>query len=743
MGCHSGTDMAPALPQQQHLRKGRTMASLTALSPKRSCRTHPHHSLLLLLFSFGWAQPLRAQAGESRQAASLDPVLANVSSFTSLSPDRLLGFTCADVSGLSPEHVKELAMAVGQKNATLQADQLRCLAHGLPAHLAPEDLDAFPPDLLLFLNPAEFSGPQTCAHFFSHISKANVDVLPRRSPERQRLLLAALVCRGVQGSQVSEADVLALGGLACDLPGCFVADSAAALLPRLAGCPGSLDQDQQEAAQAVLQGRGPPYGSPSKWSVSTLNTLQGLLPILDQDFIQDIPKGVVTAWLQRIYRNPSGPRPELTVVLPRLRRDTEKEACPPGREAHVVDEKLVFYSDRELEACVDGALLVAQIDHVNAVPFTYQQLNIFKRKLDKIYPKGYPESLIQRLGYFFLTTTPKDIHKWNVTSLQVVKDLLRVSKGRDMDAQVTTSLGGMWHKAMKAWGAQQEATGTGDIAGGHRAWESQQEAMGTEGHSRRLCKWVDGYISSWHQAPPSTGGCPDCPVCEGKWLAGQGQPGCPGCLPPYLPLLLQFWAAGLRATQHHLVSPQAVLGKVGICTGAHSLAPRCLPRAVRPQDLNTCSQTQLDILYARAHLTFQNVSRAEYFVKIQPFLGGAPIEDLQALSQQNVSMDLATFKTLKKEAVVGLTVREVQNLLGPHVGGLTAEQRNSPVWDWILRQRQDDLDAMGLGLQGGIPNGYLILDRSRRVALSDGHRLPGSRPMLSAVLALLLALALH
>ncbi|XP_053412514.1 mesothelin isoform X5 [Nycticebus coucang] len=649
MGCHSGTDMAPALPQQQHLRKGRTMASLTALSPKRSCRTHPHHSLLLLLFSFGWAQPLRAQAGESRQqAASLDPVLANVSSFTSLSPDRLLGFTCADVSGLSPEHVKELAMAVGQKNATLQADQLRCLAHGLPAHLAPEDLDAFPPDLLLFLNPAEFSGPQTCAHFFSHISKANVDVLPRRSPERQRLLLAALVCRGVQGSQVSEADVLALGGLACDLPGCFVADSAAALLPRLAGCPGSLDQDQQEAAQAVLQGRGPPYGSPSKWSVSTLNTLQGLLPILDQDFIQDIPKGVVTAWLQRIYRNPSGPRPELTVVLPRLRRDTEKEACPPGREAHVVDEKLVFYSDRELEACVDGALLVAQIDHVNAVPFTYQQLNIFKRKLDKIYPKGYPESLIQRLGYFFLTTTPKDIHKWNVTSLQVVKDLLRVSKGRDMDAQVAALIA-------------QYVKGNG---------------------------WLDRDSLD--------------------------------ALAAFRPTYLCFFSSGQ-------------LGSV----------PPSIIWAVRPQDLNTCSQTQLDILYARAHLTFQNVSRAEYFVKIQPFLGGAPIEDLQALSQQNVSMDLATFKTLKKEAVVGLTVREVQNLLGPHVGGLTAEQRNSPVWDWILRQRQDDLDAMGLGLQGGIPNGYLILDRSRRVALSDGHRLPGSRPMLSAVLALLLALALH
>uniref|UniRef100_H0WNG9 Mesothelin n=1 Tax=Otolemur garnettii TaxID=30611 RepID=H0WNG9_OTOGA len=636
------------------------MALLTALSPRRSCRTAPHCSLLLLLLTLGWVQPLRTQAGESRQqAAPLDPVLANLSSFTSLSPDRLLGFTCADVSGLSPEHVKELAVAMGQKNATLQADQLRCLAHGLPTHLAPEDLDAFLPDLLLFLNPAEFSGPQACAHFFSHISKANVDVLPRRSPERQRLLPAALVCRGVQGSQVSEEDVLALGGLACDLPGCFVANSAAALLPRLAGCPGSLDQDQQEAVRAVLQGRGPPYGSPSKWSVSTLDTLQGLLPILDQDFIQDIPKGVMTAWLQRFYRNPSGPRPELTVVLPRLRRDTEKEACPPGREAHVVEEKLVFYSDRELEACVDGALLVAEIDHVNALPFTYQQLNIFKRKLDKIYPKGYPESLIQHLGYFFLTMTPEDIHKWNVTSLQVVKDLLRVSKGRDMDAQATRHLSGLLPQVAALIAQYVKGNGWLD--------KDSLDALATF-HPTYLCFFSSRQLGS---VPPSI-----------------------------------IWV-------------------------------------VRPHDLDTCNQTQMDILYAKAHLTFQNVSGAEYFVKIQPFLGGASTEDLRALSQQNVSMDMVTFKTLKKEAVVGLTVQEVQNLLGPHVVGLKAEQKNSPVWDWILRQRQDDLDAMGLGLQGGIPNGYQVLDRSHPAALSDGHHLLGSRPMLSTMLALLLALALH
>lgn len=61
-----------------------------------------------------------------------------------------------------------------------------------------------------------------------------------------------------------------------------------------------------------------------------------------------------------------------------------EKACPPGKEVHVVDESLIFYEEWELEACVDGALLAKQMDRLNAVPFTYQQLDIFKRKLDKV-----------------------------------------------------------------------------------------------------------------------------------------------------------------------------------------------------------------------------------------------------------------------------------------------------------------------------------------------------------------------
>lgn len=86
----------------------------------------------------------------------------------------------------------------------------------------------------------------------------------------------------------------------------------------------------------------------------------------------------VSAWVQKeeeVDRRWPAPNP--------LPAPAEK-ACPPGRKAQVLDENLVFYEEWELEACVDGALLAAQMDQVNLVPFTYQQLHILKRKLDEV-----------------------------------------------------------------------------------------------------------------------------------------------------------------------------------------------------------------------------------------------------------------------------------------------------------------------------------------------------------------------
>ncbi|XP_011817841.1 PREDICTED: mesothelin isoform X1 [Colobus angolensis palliatus] len=618
------------------------MALPTARPLLGSCGTPTLGSLLFLLFSLGWVQPLRALAGETTQeAAPLDGVLTNAPNIASLSPRQLLGFTCAEVSGLSTELVQELAVALGQKNIKLSAEQLRCLAHRLSE--PPRDLDALPLDLLLFLNPDAFSGPQACTHFFSRVTKASVDLLPRGAPERQRLLPAALACRGVRGSLLSEADVQALGGLACDLPGRFVAESAEVVLPRLVRCLEPLDQDQQEAARAALQRGGPPYGPPSTWSVSTLDALQGLLPVLGQPIIHSIPQGIVAAWRQRSSRDPSWRQPAQTVLRPRFRRDVDRTTCPPDKEAREIDESLIFYKKRELEACVDAALLAAQMDRVNAIPFTYEQLDVLKHKLDELYPQGYPESVIRHLGHLFLKMSAEDIRKWNLTSLETLKALLKVSKGHEMSAQVATLI-------------DRFVMGRGQL---------DKDTLDT--------------LTAF----------------------------CPGCL------------CSLSPEQLSSMPPSVIW-------------------AVRPQDLDTCGPRQLDVLYPKARLAFQNLSGSEYFVKIRSFLGGASTEDLKALSQQNVSMDLATFMKLRREAVLPLTGAEVQKLLGPHVAGLKVEEQHSPVRDWILQQRQDDLDTLGLGLQGGIPNGYLILDLSVREALSRTPCLLGPGPVLT-VLALLLA----
>ncbi|XP_039102709.1 mesothelin-like [Hyaena hyaena] len=355
--------------------------------------------------------------------------------------------------------------------------------------------------------------------------------------------------------------------------------------------------------------------------------------------------GVMTPWLQRTSRDPSRQGPERTAVLPRDRRDTQNKACPPARRAPVLDENLVFYEPWELAACVDGALLAAHMGRVNTLPFTYQQLGVFKRKLDELYPQGYPESLVRDLRYFFLELTPEDIHKWNVTSLETVQSLLKVSSGREMDAQVAALIARY-------------------VAGGGQLDKATLDAL-----------------AAFH--------------------------------PTYLCFL----------------SPEQ-LGSV----------PHSVVWAARPQDLDACGPVHMDILYPKARDAFQNISGSAYFERIKPYLGGAPTEDLRALSRHNISMDVPTFRTLRPKAVQPLTVAEVQNLLGPNLVGLKAAQESSPVRDWILRQRQDDLDSLGLGLQGGIPNGYLVVDLSFREALSGGARLLGPGPVLSAVPTLLWAL---
>ncbi|NWR11107.1 MSLN protein, partial [Paradoxornis webbianus] len=167
--------------------------------------------------------------------------------------------------------------------------QLSCLLKMVTLHGIPEDLDTYPKELLLFLSPSEYAATGSCRQFFTNVGQANVDVLPREAPRRQRLLREALECLGVPGTQISEEDTEVLGRLVCDLPGDTIRSSGGRLLRDLGQC-GSFLPEQEEAIRDVLSSGNTTFGPPAAWSAFTLRQLSGLIPVLDHGILQQVPK---------------------------------------------------------------------------------------------------------------------------------------------------------------------------------------------------------------------------------------------------------------------------------------------------------------------------------------------------------------------------------------------------------------------------------------------------------------------
>ncbi|XP_054849462.1 mesothelin-like [Eublepharis macularius] len=127
-----------------------------------------------------------------------------------------------------------------------------------------------------------------------------------------------------------------------------------------------------------------------------------------------------------------------------------------------------------------------------------------------------------------------------------------------------------------------------------------------------------------------------------------------------------------------------------------------------PLDLSNCTQTTKDILYPKAKRAFSDRHNPpRYYGLIKSYLGGAPGDDLRALSKDGVNMDINTFMKLRPDSLLSLTPSNVKGLLGEHLKDLKGQENNSPVKEWIARQKQSDLDQLGIGLVGGTPDGYV------------------------------------
>ncbi|XP_031722659.1 otoancorin [Anarrhichthys ocellatus] len=123
-------------------------------------------------------------------------------------------------------------------------------------------------------------------------------------------------------------------------------------------------------------------------------------------------------------------------------------------------------------------------------------------------------------------------------------------------------------------------------------------------------------------------------------------------------------------------------------------------RNAKPLNVASCSLEQKRVLYEISNISFSSPSSSSntYYNLIRPYLGGARLSDVVALSTTNISMDINTFESLDPNVTAGLTVADVKLLVGSHVQNLKLFENATQVENWRNMQTQSDLDKLDVGL---------------------------------------------
>ncbi|KAG9262903.1 mesothelin-like protein, partial [Astyanax mexicanus] len=117
-------------------------------------------------------------------------------------------------------------------------------------------------------------------------------------------------------------------------------------------------------------------------------------------------------------------------------------------------------------------------------------------------------------------------------------------------------------------------------------------------------------------------------------------------------------------------------------------------------DVSSCSIGQKSALYNITKHSFNSLlsDPTTFYFLISPYLGGAPVEDIQTLSTLNISMDITTFSSLNPDVIMALSVSTVQNLMGENIADLKLFENSTVVQEWAAQQKQSDLNTLNIGL---------------------------------------------
>ncbi|NXX60824.1 MSLNL protein, partial [Scopus umbretta] len=363
----------------------------------------------------------------------------------SLSASVLQGFQCIPASDLPAADILAFAQGLQNKTTELSGAQLSCLARLLAAKNLTADFGRYPPDLLLFFDLAEVRRG-TCGAFYARASRGNLDLLPRGSARRTRLLRGALACLGVRSSRLRPEQLGSLGALVCDMEPETVTASDPGVLENLKLCP-ELTGAQQDALNAVLLRGGTVYGHPSGWDLRTLQSLGPLVLALNQTTLSLVAEAAREAFGRSIasaYGSQGRSQREKSLTLlrafaaaaasshPRLKRSTDSCPSVPITASTVSDPLLLIIYDtsEQFDLCLSKEVLKANLEPLLKQPLTTEYLRVMKKKLAQIYPSGIPEKQLKLFGPLSRQYTAEEISLWPVTSSDTLSALLNPSDGK-------------------------------------------------------------------------------------------------------------------------------------------------------------------------------------------------------------------------------------------------------------------------------------------------------------------------
>ncbi|NXG41278.1 MSLNL protein, partial [Psilopogon haemacephalus] len=381
----------------------------------------------------------------------------------------LQAMPCIPASDLPAADILAFARGLQNNTAELSSAQLSCLARLLAAKNLTADFKGYPPDLLLFFDSAEVGG-ESCKEFYTLASQGHLDLLPKGSARRTRLLRQALTCLGVRSSHLDPEQLSSLGALVCDMEPETITASAPGVLENLKLC-SALTQAQQDALNALLLGGDTAYGDPSSWDFQTLQRLGPLVLALNQTTLNLVAKEAREALgrsIKATYGSQGRSQREKSLLLlralvappasahPRRKRNTGSCSSTPITPSTITDPDFIFdYDDsEEFELCLSNEVVKEDLQLLVQQPLTTEFQMVLKKKLQQVYPAGIPEEQLKVLGELSRLYTPQEISRWNLTSSDTLLALLDPSNGNWNDAQIQElidrylALGGTWSGAL-------------------------------------------------------------------------------------------------------------------------------------------------------------------------------------------------------------------------------------------------------------------------------------------------------